>query len=177
MKVIRVASWNDDGSQVCPRSAFAVLSLILAFLKDHMNRIIALLVAIALTACSQVEQPQINYTDAPSVQFLSLCSGLEDMTNETVQLVAVASCLARVRGFVDGHQVTIRMQKPGANTIHALWCVDATVTDKEVLDSVMSWVDANPADYKKIIDAMPGTTAALAITTKAVHDAYPCTGA
>lgn len=142
-----------------------------------MNRILALLVAIALTACSQVEQPQINYTDAPSVQFLSLCSGLEDMTNETVQLVAVASCLARVRGFVDGHQVTVRMQKPGVSAIPALWCVDADVTDKELLDSVLQWVDSNPSDYAKIIAAMPGTTAALAVTTKAVHDAYPCTGA
>lgn len=142
-----------------------------------MNRILALLFAIALTACSQVEEPQINYSDAPSVQFLSLCSGLEDMTNETVQLVAVASCLARVRGFVDGHQVTIRMQKPGVNAIPALWCVDSDITDKELLDSVLTWVDTNSGDYKKIIEAMPGTTAALAVTTKAVHDAYPCTGA
>lgn len=122
-----------------------------------------------------IQPPHPGDMTAPSVHFIGMCSGMA-MDDPDVQLVAVAGCMGRVRGFVDGHDMTISMGQIAGrgNDIPHMWCVTAATTTNQLMTDIMDWVEAHPKEYRGIIDTVGDADAAMVITVKALHAAYPC---
>lgn len=110
-----------------------------------------------------------------SVQFISDCAGM-DLSVPGVYLVGVSECLGRVRGLVDGHNMTVAMGKmmSAKNAELQLWCIGADVAAEEMLDEVMDWVDADPKRYRDILETTDGNNGSMIATVKALREAYPC---
>lgn len=110
-----------------------------------------------------------------SVQFIGDCAGM-DMTVPGVYLVGVSECMGRVRGLVDGHNMTVATGKmmSAKNAELQLWCIGADVTAEEMLDEVMDWVDADPKRYQDILKTTDGNNGSMIATVKALRAAYPC---
>lgn len=123
----------------------------------------------------------IDSADDRDVKFLEMCSGLSldpkshSSDSETIGLIAVANCLGRIRGYVDGHQLTITMQvRAGKSTMTPLWCVNPSVTDKELMDSIFSWSEAHSDEFDQITTQYNGSTASVGIMLRAISTQYPC---
>lgn len=122
----------------------------------------------------QVSQSEDAFTSSPGEsQYIQLCSGLTNQDQATY-LIGVANCLGRIRGFVDSHQMTIKMQPTSAHAVSPLWCVDSSVTDKEVLDAVTDWYVENLEESKTIASQLDSVNAATAIAVRAIHETFPC---
>jgi len=113
--------------------------------------------------------PPTSATPSESDQFIALCSGL-DVSDEAVKLLGLSNCLGRLRGFVDGHQLTVQLMK----SKDRMWCVDADVKDKEVFDAVIDWAVENPKQVSEITRDFEGINAATAIAIRAIHHKFPC---
>lgn len=109
-------------------------------------------------------------TSETTNQFIELCSGL-DASDEAIRLIGTANCLGRIRGFIDGYQTAVVLHEVPAMP---MWCVDSDVTDKEVLDTILVWIEESPAEYKEITDKVDGLNAAIAITIRAIHKNFSC---
>lgn len=128
-----------------------------------------------------------NLPDSPpstlpnSLRFIELCTGvrLETETAKSrpsdVNMIAISNCLGRTRGYVDGHQMTMELNKAiGIQGGRRMWCVTQDVEDKDVLEAVMAWSDANPKEFAELTKQYNGLTASTAITMRAVSQKYPC---
>lgn len=122
----------------------------------------------------QLNNDAVTIKDA-SVQFIGDCAGM-DMSVPGVYLVGVSECMGRVRGLVDGHNMTVAMSKmiSAKNAELQLWCIGADVTAEEMLDEVMDWVDADPKRYQDIMETTDGNNGSMIATVKALREAYPC---
>lgn len=119
-----------------------------------------------------VGQP-INTDSTMSKDFIGACSGM-DVSNPDVHLVALSECMGRVRGFVDGHMMTVAMnQLAGAKSIN-LWCMPTKVSSDQLLTNIMDWVDANPEDYTDVRSKMDDNNGATAVMIRALRTTYPC---
>jgi hypothetical protein len=124
----------------------------------------------------------IDENDTRVVQFLQLCSGLHIPSTPTPSdmnfpeiTIAVAHCIGRVQGLVDGHQITVAYQKQqNKPNIEHLWCVNPTTAGGALLESVFNWSDANPLEFDQIANRYTGTSAATAIIIRAISTTYPC---
>ena len=106
-------------------------------------------------------------------ELLTMCTGLTALDPD-VKPLAIASCLGRIRGFSDGHQMTTRMlSETEANRI-ALWCVSPQTTDIEVFQSVVKWSEANPERFYVLSKSAAAPTATMLIVVAALHAQYPC---
>lgn len=156
-------------------------------------KILAIVAAIliAILAGINVDRYLIHSTSNEKVslstditEFFKLCTGVEIIDKETGYL-AISNCMGRVRGLVDGHQMTVVMQQRYATEDRKqpapqLWCVDEKVNDKQVLDTVLNWVNNNPAEFEQIVSTLgtdKSATTAMAITVKALHQSFPCSNA
>jgi len=88
--------------------------------------------------------------------------------------------MGRVRGYADGHAMTIRLMQLAAKEqsvpaiLEPLWCVPATVTDRDLLKGVVEWTETHPVAFKKLATKYPGTTGSLAVITEALRTQYQC---
>ncbi len=118
-------------------------------------------------------QTKTPVESAHSKDFIGVCSGM-DLTSPEVHIVALSECMGRVRGFVDGHNMTVAMnQMAGAKSIK-LWCMPTQVTTDQLLTNVMDWADSNPDDYVDIRASMDDANSATAIVIRALRTTYPC---
>ncbi len=110
-----------------------------------------------------------------SKDFVGVCSGI-DMTNPEVHLIAVSECMGRVRGFVDGHDLTVAMiqMASGNKRSNALWCMPTNVTSDQLLSDVMDWADRNPSAYVEVRSKMDDNNSATAVMIRALRETYPC---
>lgn len=113
-------------------------------------------------------------TDSPqSKDFIGACSGM-DVSNPEVHLLALSECMGRVRGFVDGHAVTVAMNNHvGVQSVN-MWCMPAKTSTDKLLTDIMDWADANPQAYTNIRAKMNNSNGATAIIIKALRTTYPC---
>lgn len=112
-------------------------------------------------------------------EFITMCTNADVETSSTL-VIAYVNCMGRVRGYVDGHQMTIDLQY----TVHEqyskllvldpLWCIPTTVTDRELLFSVVDWTNSNHKDFKALAKRYPGGAGVSAVITKALSTKYPC---
>lgn len=120
----------------------------------------------------EVSQPQSGGSPR-SKDFIGACSGM-DVSNPEVHLVALSECMGRVRGFVDGHMMTVAMnQMAGVRSVN-LWCMASSKTSDQLLTNIMDWADANPEDYTNIRSKMDDENGATAVMIRALHATYPC---
>lgn len=122
--------------------------------------------------------PSLGLTPAQQ-RLLSLCTGLElteePVTNE-LAAIAVSNCIGRIRGLADGHTMTAHLvaaKLQNAPDVR-LWCIEEQVSDKQLLDTVVSWVEQNPARVKEIIGKFTDTNAATSMIVTALNHSYPC---
>ena len=108
-----------------------------------------------------------------SKDFIGVCSGM-DMSNAEVHVVALSECMGRVRGFVDGHHLTVAMNQMAGTKSVKLWCMPNKVSSDQLLTNVMDWADANPDDYVDIRSKMDDSNSATAIVIRALRITYPC---
>lgn len=110
-----------------------------------------------------------------TTSFLSSCSGVT-ITSPNTKLVAYANCMGRVRGYADGHMISVMLHNAVShnNDIDVLWCIPQSQTDGQVIQSVLSWIDLNKADFTGITHQYKGVTGAYTVITKALVDKYPC---
>lgn len=136
-----------------------------------MKRLLISLAVVALLASCSKQEASVNvdYADNASQSFLSLCSGL-DASVEAIRTIALANCLGRTRGFIDGHQLTVKMMP----SMKPMWCVKQNVTDSQLLDTIMTWYTQHPTSVKKITDDLDGINAATAVMMVAASATYPC---
>lgn len=115
-----------------------------------------------------------------SLKFLELCTGVHmqvkdgDMKESAVNVLAISNCLGRTRGFVDGHQMTVEMNRQAGKSVRALWCVPQSVDDRQLLETVLTWTDNEQAQFKELEMSYTGMTAAFAVIIRAVSQKYPC---
>ena len=115
----------------------------------------------------------LNSDSSMSKDFIGTCSGM-DVSNPDVHLVALSECMGRVRGFVDGHTMTVAMNRlAGAKSI-TLWCMPTKVSSDQLLTNIMDWVDANPEDYNDVRSKMDDNNSATAVMIRALRTTYPC---
>ena len=108
-----------------------------------------------------------------SKDFVGVCSGM-DISDAEVHLIAVSECMGRVRGFVDGHHLTVAMNRmAGAKSVN-LWCMPDKLTSGQLLTEVMDWADTHPDEYVKIRTNVDDNNSATAVMIEALHTAYPC---
>lgn len=116
---------------------------------------------------------EVSVDSARSKDFIGVCSGM-DMSNDEVVLIALSECMGRVRGFVDGHHMTVAVNRmAGAKSVN-LWCMPAKVSSDQLLTTIMDWADANPDDYVDVRAQMDDNNSATAIMIRALRSAYPC---
>lgn len=106
-------------------------------------------------------------------QFLELCSGLKD-TSESVRVISYANCLGRVRGFVDSHQLTVKLNENKGVT--PMWCVDSKLTDEQVFNAIIVWAVDNPQMFQETIASLDSLNAASAVIIRSMHTMFPCGG-
>jgi hypothetical protein len=112
---------------------------------------------------------------SPQISFLQVCTGL--LINNSNGSIAVANCLGRLRGLVDGHALTVQLASadPDASSGIELWCVAPSVSDKQLLDSVITWSTANNVRVKELVSEYTDPAAArTAVMIAALHASYPC---
>lgn len=86
---------------------------------------------------------------------------------------AIDSCMGRMRGLVDGHSLTTATYKIPQQD--QLWCVAPSTTNKELLTTVLDWVDDNQEEYARVVaGSRNAPTASLAVAYLALTSAYPC---
>lgn len=142
---------------------------------------VALIVAIGVHFYVQASQdtltpPTVSATDTTSSQVgaLAVCTGLP--INDSTIAVAYANCLGKVRGFVDSHNIIIELARAssGTNGDLEMWCVPPGVTDRQLLDSVFAWVNANPTRFDELVEMYTRSNATAAVLITSLHAAYPC---
>ncbi len=148
----------------------------LGFFFGVLVGVICMMIALYPMSISSPESTPTHSTVFPSARFIQLCSGLE-ISGEQTKLLATANCLGRIRGYVDSHQQTVHMlqQRYTIPDAAQLWCIPRSVTDKELLTDILTWVDSNPTDYTSITTRYNGTTAAMGIFAATFRSTYPCT--
>lgn len=121
-----------------------------------------------------IVQPTELSVDSPtSKDFIGACSGM-DMSNVEVHVVALSECMGRVRGFVDGHHLTVAMnQLVGVKSVN-LWCMPLKTSSDQLLTNMMDWVDANPSEYAVIRSKVGDDNSATAVMIQALRTTYPC---
>lgn len=107
----------------------------------------------------------------PYTSFLTLCSGLP--INSSTARIATANCLGRIRGFSDAHALMVKLAGDKGESIQ-LWCVDQSVSDKQLLDSVIAWTTSNHERIVAITKEYTAVNAGTAIIIAALHSTYPC---
>lgn len=113
-------------------------------------------------------------TSVGAVRFLEMCTGIT-IKDEAVRLIAVSNCLGRIRGFADGHLMTVRLADASGKDGLQLFCIDEKQTDRQVYEAVAGWVAMNPVRFDEIaIQYQSPATAAMAINVAALHAAFPC---
>jgi hypothetical protein len=106
-------------------------------------------------------------------QFLGLCTGLTARDSDTLLLERL-SCMARIRGYADGHTMTVQFAASRGKYVPKLWCIPPTTTDQQVLSNVLGWVDRNPKQFTELTTKYPNITGAMAVITVALHRQYEC---
>ena len=114
-------------------------------------------------------------TPVGATRFLELCTGIT-VKDDGVRLIAVSNCLGRIRGFADGHLMTVRLANAsGKDEGLQLFCIDEKKTDRQVYEAVAGWVAKNPARFDEIVAQYESSaTAAMAVNVAALHAAFPC---
>jgi hypothetical protein len=136
-------------------------------MKHLLTSICAL--ALILTGCSKQDDQPFHPTNLTELRFLELCTGVSIVSRGS-QDIAYANCLGRVRGFIDGHAMTV-VANPD---IEPLWCVNQMQPDIEVYNEIVDWVVKNPVKYKSIAAAAPPATASMMVAIAAAHERFPC---
>jgi hypothetical protein len=115
------------------------------------------------------------YSSENTNSFLNACSGVT-ITSANSQLVAYTNCMGRIRGYSDGHMLTVALHNEIFKTdkVKPMWCVPSSQTDGEVIQSVLGWIDANPAVYTSNNTQYTGLSGAYANITRALVDQYGC---
>lgn len=114
-------------------------------------------------------------TPVGAIRFLEMCTGIS-IKDESVRVIAVSNCLGRIRGFADGHLMTVRLANAaGKDDGLQLFCIDEKKTDRQVYEAVAGWVAKNPTRFDTIAAQYESSaTAAMAINVAALHAAFPC---
>lgn len=120
---------------------------------------------------ASVQKPIAIAPAGPSSEFLLMCSGKEPTAEQTKSAVEI--CAARVRGFADGHAMTMRIHEAKLN-VKPLWCIDQNTTDSTVLATVLRWTDENPDKFWTIAKDANVPTATLMVVVAALHHKFPC---
>lgn len=123
---------------------------------------------------ANVSQHEIKES-SPAQDFIGVCSGM-DLTHPDVHVVALSECMGRVRGFVDGHNLTIAIVQITDNSKRAntMWCMPTQVSTGQLLTDIMDWVDQNPNEYVKIRSNVDDDNSATAVMIQALRTTYPC---
>lgn len=129
----------------------------------------AVAAALVLAACT--DKSPIGSFDSRSqnqLRYIEGCARLS-ITDTSTYNLAVANCLGRVRGFVDGHILTMEMLD---NDLRPLWCVSPIISDGDVLESVLEVADEVAAATKQEISTTHSSIVGL--TVFAVSSRYSC---
>lgn len=112
----------------------------------------------------------------PQQRFVELCTGLT-LTSQTAP-VAVSYCLGNVRGFADSHTLTVRLASAMNQQVAdglVLWCIDRSISDKQLLDSVVAWFASNAERVRELTSEYKDTPSArTAVLIAALHGSFPC---
>ena len=105
-------------------------------------------------------------------RFLTACSGIT-ITDATSQSIAYGVCMGYVRGFADGHQVTVDTIQRANQTstdipVIRLWCIPPSTTNSEVMKVVVQWIATYPSTHDDIMRQFNGINAATAVVVKSL---------
>lgn len=122
--------------------------------------------------------PAVNPTSpttSRSTTYVQQCSGLDATVDLPYQL-ALANCLGKIRGYADSHQHTFKLlqHRLSIPSSAQLWCIPPDTTDKQLLSSVVKWIDDNARSYDAITDRYSGTTGAMGVLAASLAASYPC---
>lgn len=123
------------------------------------------------SSSASTQKPIAIAPAGPSSEFLLMCSGKEPTAEQTNSAVEI--CAARVRGFADGHSMTMRIHEAKISA-NPLWCVDQNLSDGSVLATVLRWTDENPDRFWTIAKDANVPTATLMVVVAALHNKFPC---
>lgn len=109
-----------------------------------------------------------------SIKFLGQCSNIEMSNDRDMMLIAMSGCLGRVRGFVEGYNLTKDAVESSFNTKIQLWCIPPDADSHKMLVGILDWVDNNPQQYDKITNGAAPENQAMIMVVAALHAMYPC---
>lgn len=143
---------------------------------------VVVLIAVFIKA-SSVEKSKLDQIEANTpgvVELVSLCTN-QSITTRDMFDVALAQCVSRTYGYVQGHLVTVgidnvRRGRRGEQKAPTSWCVPIGTSDVQLFNSMYSWTQTNPNEYKSIVDKMndAGDTAIITVMYSAMVAYYPC---
>lgn len=131
---------------------------------------------------TQSEQPSSPYN--PLV--IQVCSGIPVADQQYPSAIAIAHCGARLKGIVEGHQLTLKLVNQlvsnATSTTDAaeftkmsqFWCIDQSVSTQQLLMTFNQVVTNNKVLLDKVSSIQDPDNAALALIVGALHVAYPC---
>lgn len=127
--------------------------------------VVVVVVGLAYINNDTPDAPSVDLTESSSA-YVTMCSSIDARTHLDYAMIG---CMARLRGFVDGHTSTsLSLQ------VSPHWCVPQSETDGDVLSKVLAWVEQHPVVLKPH-PSVDQATSTLLIANRALADIYPCT--
>jgi hypothetical protein len=142
-----------------------------------MKRVICVLLMWPILAFAAPPYDGGQMPGPPVRQFLQQCSNIE-VHDATTNSFAYGVCLGYARGLVEGHQVTVELERLTSTTPshkpRQLWCVPPNATGATLMQTILVWIERNPVRYKELMTRFVGTNAAAAVIFAAAIQGYPC---
>lgn len=166
-------SWNIVKGVIAASVAVAVVVIAGSFTSDIPTTAVN---SAPITPTVEVAKTTTTEKDAVAIHFIGECAQM-NMTDPKVRMYAVSECVGRIRGFVDGHNITVAVAARAAGNQGAkavrLFCVGPNVETEKLVAAVMDWAGDHVSEYTRVMAADPQDGATI-IMIKALHDTYPC---
>lgn len=124
------------------------------------------------------EEPTREQVAQMEAELLALCTGITDISNAGVRTMAIAHCSGKVRGFIDGHVMTVALLRSGNpvfQTLSPLWCVSPRVPAIELYHNTLAWMVAENEAYEQLKGKTSGKEQTFAFVMLAsLRMGYPC---